>query len=62
MALLVASEAPPFLHVLLALFIRELLEREGGGGIYIHSIGISCFGVIVSGVLGGPQAFGSWSD
>ncbi len=61
-ALLVALKTPSFLHVLFVFFIRKLLEREGSGGINIHGIGVLCFGVIVSRVLGGPRVSGPWSN
>ena len=62
MTLLVTPETPSFLHVLFAFFIRKFFEGKKGGGIDIHSIGVLCFGAIVSNVLGGSQASGSWSD
>src|SRR6266702_402133 len=61
-ALLVTPETSSFFHVLFAFFIRKLLEREGGGGINVHSIGVSCFWAVVSSVLGGSRVPGSWSD
>src|SRR6266702_3559441 len=62
MALLVAPEASSLLHILFAFFIGKLLERVGGGGINIHGIGVSCFGTVMSSVLGGSSVSSSWSD
>src|SRR6266702_5043733 len=61
-ALLMTLETSSFLHVLFAFFIRKLLEREGCGGINVHSIGVSCFWAVMSSVLGGSRVSSSWSN